>query len=175
MTSVVLSLVDAVLEDDDYGHGVKVGHFLKMKKEVVPYEMKWRKNEMKNGRIKTYFQLTFETTPDWGTYNLVSLDEFVRRLDMLVTSVFNNFLFEKNDSETRSCLLEFVKEEIKSKDRLYSDFAKDYCTYTLTCDESNNTPEIINRHGLALRIGVQEPCGSSYSVNMIGIPRNDGV
>jgi hypothetical protein len=134
----------------------------------------WERSELSRFRLTPTSRVVC-----WSTYNLVSMDEFVQRFDTLVTSAFNNFLFEKNDSETRSCILEFVKEEIKSKDRLYSDFAKDYCTYTLTCDESNNTPEIINRQGLALRIGVQEPCGSSYSVNMIGIPRiemvNQGV
>jgi hypothetical protein len=119
---------------------------------------------VKNGRIKTYFQLTFETTPDWSMYNLVLMDEFVRRLDVLITSAFNNFLFEENDSETRSRILDFIKKEIKSKDRLYSGFRKEYCTYTLICDESNNTPEVIDRHGLALKVGVQEPCGASYFV-----------
>lgn len=68
-------------------------------------------------------------------------------LEKIIKRYLRNYIFEKNTTYTRLQIvndLEPVMENVKNEDGIYS--------YTVTCDASNNTPEIINNGDMAVEV-----------------------
>lgn len=112
-------------------------------------------------------QKTFQTKP--SALDRVNVRRLLLRLERSVYQTSRWFLYEGNTQYTRQRLVDAVDpyfKDAKNRGGLYD--------YIIKCDESNNTPEVIDRNELKLQIGVKPVKTAEFILVDIFVLRTGG-
>lgn len=93
-------------------------------------------------------QKTFQTKP--SAFDRVNVRRLFLRLERYVYKVARYYVYEPNNAYTRQRFVDQIRpyfEQIKHSGGIYD--------YTIICDESINTPEVIDNNEFKCRIGVK--------------------
>ena len=93
-------------------------------------------------------QKTFQVKP--SAFDRVNVRRLFLRLERATYRVARYFVYEGNTAYTRQRLVDAIEpyfREAKNKGGIYD--------YKIICDESINTPEVIDRNELAVKIGIK--------------------
>jgi hypothetical protein len=94
----------------------------------------------------------------------------VYELSRKITSELQNFMFEINDSLTRTMIKNSVNtllQSAKNKRALYD--------YKVVCDETNNPPHLIDHHGLKVDVLIQPTASIQHVLIPISIYDDDYI
>lgn len=112
-------------------------------------------------------QKTFQTKP--SALDRVNVRRLLLRLERSVYQTSRWFLYEGNTQYTRQRLVDAVDpyfKDAKNRGGLYD--------YIIKCDETNNTPEVIDRNELKLQIGVKPVKSAEFILVDIFVLRTGG-
>lgn len=94
----------------------------------------------------------------------------INQLSTKITSELQNFMFEFNDSHTRALItnnLNTYLQSVKNKRSLHD--------YKVVCDETNNSPYLIDHHGLRVDVSIQPTASIQRIVIPVSIYNDDYI
>ena len=118
------------------------------------------------GEIMIYSNKTgYQTTK--SDFNSLHVRELLNTMELQIDEVLQTFVFDYNNAITRMSIVNNVSpilQQMKDSGALYD--------FTITCDDSNNTAEVIDEGCCILDVGVWIAKGCEKIINRITINKN---